>query len=273
MRPHLLILAMTGLLACAGSTLADDKDEWDKGRRGGDYKGFDKDRRDREKEYYKRFEQRRRTDGRFRGYAEPYAREPRGGYYAEPFDGAEAYPPPPSPRVSPYLSPPPGYGPPRTTFDFPGLGRSGLPLPRLEGDIYGPIYPPPSMTYYEVRRPRYEPGLDAQRQVQELSDSLFGQTDSYIRDFAPTAGVVPEGSQFLVEAEALNAVAARFRDLAAGGSGPGRLTAELGNVEAMYGPLVSRTDRIAQGRTGPNIERVHAMGDTIQQLRRLLPLP
>lgn len=129
------------------------------------------------------------------------------------------------------------------------------------------------MTYYEVRRPRYEPGLDAQRQVQELSDSLFGQTDSYIRDFAPTADVVPEGPQFLVEAEALNAVAARFRDLAAGGSGPGRLTAELGNVEAMYGPLVVRTDRIAQGRTGPNIERVHAMGDTIQQLRQLLPLP
>jgi hypothetical protein len=129
------------------------------------------------------------------------------------------------------------------------------------------------VTNHEVLRPRFDPVPDAQRQVIELSDALFGQTDSYMRDFASTAGAVPEGPQFLAEAQALNAAAARFREMAAGGAGPRRLSAELGNVEATYSPLAVRTDRVSQGRAGPNIQRVHAMGDVIQQLRQFLPFP
>jgi hypothetical protein len=129
------------------------------------------------------------------------------------------------------------------------------------------------VTTYEVLRPRFDPIPDAQRQVIELSDALFGQTNSYARDFASTAGAVPEGPQFLAEAEALNAAAARFRELAAGGSGPKRLSAELENVEATYAPLAVRTNRVAQGRTGPNIQRVQEMGNIIQQVRQSLPFP
>ncbi|WP_337173923.1 hypothetical protein [Paludisphaera sp.] len=286
MRPHLLILATTGLLACAGSLVADDRDEWGRGRRGGDYKGFDEDRR----EYYRRFEERRREDReryeerlrwqderrrdaarydnrdrRGGGFAGPYDRDPRGYSATYNRPGPEGYPRGSRPRVSPYLTPPLGYGPPRTTFDLPGLGRSGLPVPDL--DVYGHG---PTVTTYEVLRPRFEPGPDAQRRVIEMSDSLLGRTDSYVRDFASTAGAVPEGPQFLAEAQALNAAAARFRELAAGGAGPRRLSAELETVEAMYGPLAARTDRVAQGRTGPNIQRVYEMGDVIQRIRRNL---
>lgn len=289
MRPHHLILASIGLLAFTGSLPADDKDEWGRGRRGGDYKGFDKDRR----EYYRRFEERRREDReryeemlrwqderrrdaarhdhrdrRGEGFVGPYDRGPRGYSATYNRPGTEGHRHGSRPRVSPYLTTPLGYGPPRTTFDLPGLGRSGLPVPAL--DVYG--YPP-TVTTYEVLRPRFDPGPDAQRRVIELSDSLLGRTDSYVRDFASTAGAVPEGPQFLAEAQALNAAAARFRELATGGAGPRRLSAELETVEATYGPLAARTDRVAQGRTGPNIQRVYEMGDVIQQIRQSLPFP
>jgi hypothetical protein len=294
MRPHLLTLATAGLLACAGPIAADDRDEWDRGRRGGDSRGLDRERR----EYFKRFEERRREDRdryeellrrqderrrdavrdfnrdrRQGGYAERDGRDPREGYPATYGGyGPERRSAGPGPRVSPYLTPPLGYGPPRTTFDLPGLGRSGLPGPELDAYGYAPGYPP-TVTKYEVLRPRFEPGPDAQRRVVELSESLYAQTDSYMRDFASTAGAVPEGPQFLAEAESLNVAVARFRELAAGGAGPRRLSAELENVEATYGPLAARTDRVSRGRTGPNIQRVHAMGDFIQQLRQLLSHP
>jgi hypothetical protein len=104
-----------------------------------------------------------------------------------------------------------------------------------------------------------------------LADTLAWQVDGFLQAFATTAREVPEGEQFLVDAQALSAAANRFRDLAAGGASPVRLSQELRGVEGAWQQLQQRTQRVARGRTGPNIQQVGLMGNTLQQMWQYLP--
>lgn len=139
---------------------------------------------------------------------------------------------------------------------------------------YGPPYAtPPEMTYRQSYRPIYPPSSRAyrpSRRVLQLVDVLSSQANAFVQAFAPTAHVVPEGWDFLAEGQTLAAAAAQFRELAISGVDPGQLALELRSVEGIWGQLAARTDRVSRGRSGPNIENIFQMGETIAQLQQAL---
>jgi len=69
------------------------------------------------------------------------------------------------------------------------------------------------------------------------------------------------------------AAATDFRQDVARGISPGQLAYEFRDVDAVWQRLARRTNRIARGRTGPNIQQVANMGTTLAQLHDALGLP
>ena len=55
------------------------------------------------------------------------------------------------------------------------------------------------------------------------------------------------------------------------GADPATLAGTFGVVEERWSRLVRRTDRIARGRTGPNIQQIQLMGNTLEAIRRDWP--
>ncbi|MBV8268694.1 MAG: hypothetical protein JO252_20380, partial [Planctomycetaceae bacterium] len=78
---------------------------------------------------------------------------------------------------------------------------------------------------------------------------------------------------FLADAQRLQAAAADFRQDAARGLNTGQLAYEFRDVDALWQRLARRTNRIARGRSGPNIQQVASMGQTIAQIHQLLGMP
>ncbi len=109
--------------------------------------------------------------------------------------------------------------------------------------------------------------------VVALADQLVNQVNAFLLVFGQTAGAVPEGGLFLANAQRLQAAAANFRQDAAQGLSPGQLAFEFRDVDALWQRLARRTNRIARGRTGPNIQQVGLMGQTIAQIHQLLGIP
>jgi hypothetical protein len=107
----------------------------------------------------------------------------------------------------------------------------------------------------------------------DLAKVLVEQVDEFLRDFRATARDVPDGSLILADAERLRNGAADFQKDVAGGLDPGRLAFEFREVDASWQRLARRTNRVAQGRTGPNIQQVERIGQTCATLHRLLGLP
>src|SRR5205085_3127814 len=93
-----------------------------------------------------------------------------------------------------------------------------------------------------------------------LADQLVMQTNAFLQVFSQTAATVPEGGLFLDDAQRLQAAAANFRQDAMQGLDPGRLAYEFRDVDACWQRLARRTNRMARGRTGPNIEQVQRIG-------------
>jgi hypothetical protein len=110
-------------------------------------------------------------------------------------------------------------------------------------------------------------------QVVPLANQLVAQVDVFLQAFRPNAGNVPEGAQFLADAERLLAAASAFRKDAARGLNPGELAFEFRDVDASWQRLARRTNRIARGRTGPQIQQVETMGQTCASLHQVLGLP
>jgi len=106
-----------------------------------------------------------------------------------------------------------------------------------------------------------------------LADQLVEQTNAFIQVFGQTAGAVPEGGLFLEDAQRLQAAAANFRQDVAQGLNPGQLAYEFRDVDACWQRLARRTNRIARGRTGPNIAQVAKIGEICEQLHRALAMP
>ncbi len=115
--------------------------------------------------------------------------------------------------------------------------------------------------------------------VEPLAGQLVGQVNAFFQAFAPRVDVVPQGERFLVDIRRLQAAAIDFQRDCQRGLPPNQLAAEFQTVEASWARLEGRIDRIAQGRTGPNIELAHQMGATCQQIEQTLsvsagpPLP
>jgi hypothetical protein len=232
---------------------------------------------------------RRYADAYGRGYVDPNAGRgyaaPDGRSYGDPY-GARGYVDPNAGRG--YAAPDGrSYGDPYGARGYvdPNAGRGyGVPYaPSVPPPSYGGGYPPPgsypSGPYNEPRRDVYRPvfpepqprGYGPSPQVLALTDQLVGQVDAFFQVFSPTAGVVPEGRQFLADAQQLRAAASTFRQVAAGGAAPARLSSDLRTIEALYQNLAQRTNRIARGRNGANIQQVGLMGQTLQQLRLACP--
>jgi hypothetical protein len=104
-----------------------------------------------------------------------------------------------------------------------------------------------------------------------LADTLSGQVEGFLQAFVATARDVPEGEGFVADAQALGEANDRFRRMASGGVPPAQLSQELRAVESAWQRLQQRTQRVARGRTGPNIEQVGLMGNTLQKMRQVLP--
>ena len=169
-------------------------------------------------------------------------------------DGYDGYPNPP---LGPYRSESYPSGP-----VAPDSGGVPLTAP-LEGDDYLPPEDP------EALQDPFAPPTGGQ--ITALADQLAGQAETYLQEFLPKLGVVPESQRFLADGTVLRDAAIRFREVALRGAPPADLAAEFRNVEASWQRLEARMVRVSKGRIGPNIARNLQMGETIGQIRQLMP--
>ncbi|MDB5350730.1 MAG: hypothetical protein JWN86_1977 [Planctomycetota bacterium] len=106
-----------------------------------------------------------------------------------------------------------------------------------------------------------------------LANQLVDQTNAFLQVFGPTAGTVPQGGLILAEAQRLQAAAVDFQHDAARGLPPNQLAFEFRETDASWQRLARRVNRIAQGRIGPNITQVQKIGQTCEQIHRVLGMP
>jgi hypothetical protein len=121
-------------------------------------------------------------------------------------------------------------------------------------------------------RTRGEEGLTRRPPTAASRGKGVGDADFVVWSGPTTAGV-PEGGSFLADAQRLLDAAANFRQDAVQGLNPGQLAYEFRDVDACWQRLARRTNRIARGRTGPNIGQVARIGETCEQLHRALGMP
>jgi hypothetical protein len=110
-------------------------------------------------------------------------------------------------------------------------------------------------------------------QIGPWADGLDRQVDELFANFAPTAPAVPEGREMLGDLERLRNDVRNFRGDVARGLDPGRLAYEFRDVDADWQRLARRVNRIGRGRTGPNVQRLQQIGQTCEQIHRVLGMP
>ncbi len=97
------------------------------------------------------------------------------------------------------------------------------------------------------------------------TDALIAQVDAFLCAFKPTICYVPDGRAIYRDALILRQELCRFREAAAiSGCNPWKL---FQPVDAACCRLVRRVERVACGRTGPNIERVRLIARLCEQIK------
>jgi len=109
--------------------------------------------------------------------------------------------------------------------------------------------------------------------VVPLANKLVAQTDDFLAVFTPTARAAAEGLDSLEDARRLRAAAAQFQAQAAQGAAPNQLAFAFRDVDIFWQRLGRRVERLARGRSGPNIDRVRMLGQTCEQLHQILAMP
>jgi len=171
--------------------------------------------------------------------------------------------------LSPYLTGqyPPLNSPPLDS-DYPSSeGYRGYPT-QPANPYPGADYPPPANPDIPQGPP---PGPPTGGQITALADQLVNQANTYLQEFLPKIGVVPESQAFMADGTALRDAAARFREVAYQGAPPGALAVEFRNVQRVWQRFEARMARVSKGRIGPNIAKNLQMGGTIEQIRQLMP--
>ncbi len=107
----------------------------------------------------------------------------------------------------------------------------------------------------------------------DLAAQLDGETDAFVDDFAPVARSIPDGDEMLEDARRLQRATDEFRKETARGLEPNRLAHSFRDVDACWQRLARRVNRVARGRTGPNIARVQRLGEICEQVHRVLGMP
>lgn len=159
-----------------------------------------------------------------------------------------------TPPVSPYLT---GQDPsvpfsPELVEPYPAPGNLDVPPPPLGSE------PPPNI-------------VPSGGEITALADRLVAQANAFLQAFLPKIGIVPESQRFMADATDLRNAAARLREVAAAGADPVILATEFRNVAANWQRFEARMARVSKGRIGPTIATSLQMGETIEQIRRLLP--
>jgi len=193
----------------------------------------------------------------------------------------------------PYPVNPGNYGQPGVSYPVnPGnYGQAGVPYPITPGSYGQPGFPnavnpggyssgynQPGATYPAYPgdpqvQPPFSSGVvwpnpsQGLSQLVALSDQLISQADTFLRAFAPTSRIVPEGGQFISDTQSLRDSAIRFRQAAASSAPPPVLSAALQNIQAGWQRLNARLLRISKGNIGPNIANALQMGRTVEQMR------
>ena len=106
-----------------------------------------------------------------------------------------------------------------------------------------------------------------------LSNQLAEQITDFVQVFSQTAVNVPEGGAILADAQRLQAEAANFQQDVVREIPANQLAYEFREVDAAWQRLARRVNRIARGRTGPNIQQVQKLGATCEQIHRVLGMP
>jgi hypothetical protein len=117
------------------------------------------------------------------------------------------------------------------------------------------------------------PGGGGPSPLAGLAEQLVEQSAALLQVFGPNAGRVPEGGYMLADAERLQAAAADFRQDVRRGLAPNQLAFEFRDVDATWQRLARRVDRIARGRTGPNIQQVQKLGAICEGIHQALGMP
>jgi hypothetical protein len=159
----------------------------------------------------------------------------------------------------------------RPGVSSPAVGRAASHVDRLAAQIrqgLGLTAPMPA----DSIPPQPPPGGGPPPLV-VLSDQLAEQTDALVQAFGPTAGTVPEGGLILNDAQRLQGAVANFRQGVARGLNPDQLAGDFRNVDISWQRLARRINRIARGRTGPNIEQVARIGAICEQIQRTFGTP
>jgi len=138
------------------------------------------------------------------------------------------------------------------------LTKQSLGMVNTEADLYGTTVIPQA---------------GAPSPVVALSNQLVEQAGAFVQVFTQTSPNVPEGGLFLADAQRLQAAAADFSRDAARGLNINQLAYEFRDVDALWQVLARRTNRIARGRVGPNIDQVGKMGQTVAEIHRVLGMP
>ena len=138
------------------------------------------------------------------------------------------------------------------------------PQPRVQIQVAPPPPPPPQPQPAVVV---------AESPIVGLANQLVDQVNQFVQVFGPTAGVVPEGGAILADAQRLQAEAADFRQDSARNLPPNQVAHEFLDVDATWQRIARRVNRIARGRTGPNIQQVQRIGATCEQIHRALGMP
>jgi hypothetical protein len=103
-----------------------------------------------------------------------------------------------------------------------------------------------------------------------LADQLAGQAAAFEQVFGLTASVTPGGGAFRADARILQSAALGLRQAAIAGDAR-RMALAYRDIYAAWSRMINRVNRIAPGRTGPNIEQIWRMGDTTARIGRALP--
>jgi len=122
----------------------------------------------------------------------------------------------------------------------------------------------------------YNPNANPAAPVGAWAEQLDRQVDDLLANFAPTARVVPEGGEMLEDMQRLRRAVVDFRRDVAQGFPAGRLAFEFREVDEHWRRLARRIERVAVARgraTGPNIQRVGQIGQTCEQIHRVLGMP
>jgi hypothetical protein len=109
--------------------------------------------------------------------------------------------------------------------------------------------------------------------VAGLADQLANETNTFIANFMPTAGRVPEGRFMLAEAQQLQVAATSFCQSVYANLPPAQLAQQFANVNACWQQLGGRVQRIARGHVGPNIAQVQKLGIICSQIGQTLGMP